>query len=690
MNLGVCYYPEQWAEARWEPDAKLLRAAGLTIVRMAEFAWSQLEPRRGEFEFGWLDRAIDVFAGEGFKIVLGTPTAAPPAWLSHGHPETLPVDDQGRRRNFGGRRHYCPNSGVYREYTERIVRAMGARYGQDARVIGWQIDNEFGDGHTGRCYCDICAAEFRAWLIKKYGTLDALNDAWGNVFWSQNYSDWTQIGAPILVVGASNPSHTLDYYRFSSDSIALYQQLQIAALDPLRAQHQFITHNFMGLFSDLDQYTVAEPLDFAAWDSYPTGNFGRWKVMLADAAAETYAYDVGNPVLTGMAHALTRGLKQGAPYWIMEQQAGNINWGDYNPAPRPHVLHLWLWHNFAAGAETTVFFRERATFFAQEQYHSGLLNHIGSLAQGYHDLLAFTEQHALMQALQDTRVVNEVAILVGYEDLWALELQPHRHDFSYWNVSVTWYAALARAGVPCDVVSKNADLSKYKLVIAPSLHLANEALAEQLKEYAAAGGVLVLGIRSGFKTPTNRVTDETLPGALRELVGAKVTSWQSLPPDFSVPIALMWRGWHKIQATRWIETLETETAGVLASYTDSHLAGQAAMTVNYVGMGRVMYVGWLPNEAQADSLIGMMLPQAQIEPIGILPHGVIAGRRVGEGETYFVLMNFTDEEKRAWVNGADLFDAANNAPVLNEVVIGVRGTRILGRRQTASARSPRE
>lgn len=686
MDLGICYYPEHWDESRWSIDAKLFRDAGINIVRFAEFAWAKMEPRSGEFDFAWLDRAIDVFAQHDFKIVLGTPTAAPPAWLSRGHPDTLPVDDQGRRRNFGGRRHYCPNSAVYREYTRRIVNKMAARFGHDSRVIGWQIDNEFGGGNTGRCYCENCIAAFQTWLQNKYQTLDALNDAWGNVFWSQVYTNWQEIGAPILTTGNKpNPSHLLDYYRFSSDSIRDLQQLQITTLRAHTTAHQFFTHNFMGLFSDLEHYSVAAPLTFVAWDSYPTGNTDRWRYMLADADDTAYAHDVGNPLLTNMAHDFTRGLKNGAPFWVMEQQAGFINWGEYNPMPRPGIFHLWLWQNFAAGVDTTVIFRERAVDLAQEQYHSGLLNHDSSFGQGYLDLRAFQEQIALMRTLKDSRVENEVAFLVAFDDLWATQIQPHRKDFSYWNHLFTYYAALQRAGVPCDLVARDADLSRYKLVFAPTLHLADETLAAHLKNYVQGGGVLVLGVRSGFKTITNRVTLAPLPGALQELVGATVTGWQSLMPNESRQIALRWGNWQRIQAARWIETLEPAGAGVIASYTGSHLDGRAAMTVNYVGDGRVFYVGWMPNQAQADSLIGMLLPEAQVEPVGMLPQGVIAGRRKRGDETFLFLMNFTDGEQRMWLNGTNRRDAFTQTPVEKETSIPPRQTRILaGKKETGS------
>ncbi len=684
MELGVCYYPEHWDEARWSVDAPLLREAGLSIVRMAEFAWSRLEPRESEFEFGWLDRAIELFARQGFRIVLGTPTAAPPARLVSAHPEMLPVDDRGRRRNFGGRHHYCPNSAVFRAATTRIVRAMAQHYAADARVVGWQIDNEFGWGNTTRCYCDNCRAAFRRWLERKYQTVAVLNEAWGTVFWSQEYDAWDQIGPPLLVVGDSpNPAHALDYCRFSSDSIAGYQQLQIDILRAAQAQpgagtRQFVTTNFMGLFADLDAYELAKPLDLATWDSYPTGNANSWHAYLEDADDGVYARDVGNPYLTGMAHDLTRGLKDGLPFWIMEQQAGFVNWGEYNPAPRPGVMGLWLWHNFSAGVAATLFFRERAALVGQEQYHSGLMNHDGSPAQGYFQLQQFQTELALMRSFDDTRVTNEVALLVSYEDLWAIQLQPHLKGFSYWNVLFTWYAALLRAGVTCDIISERADLSRYKLVVAPLLHIADPSLSEHLKQYVEDGGLLVMGVRSGFKTPTNAVTSEPLPGALRDLVGAAVTSWQSVPPGVSHPVILTWRG-ATIEAARWVETLEPETATPIAAYTAFPLQGKAAMTVNAVGNGRVMYVGWLPDEAQANTLVGMLLPEAGVEPAGILPRGVIAGRRERDGKTFLFLMNFTDQPQRVWLNVTGWRDAAAGGELPGEVNLDARSVRVVAR-----------
>jgi len=407
MKLGVCYYPEQWPADRWPIDARMMREAGLSIVRIGEFAWAMMEPVKGHFTWEWLDQVIETLAGEGLQIVLGTPTAAPPAWLVHADPEVLPVDAQGRRRHFGSRRHCCANSPAYRQHTERIVAAMAARYASHLAVIGWQIDNEFGCHDTARCYCPNCARAFRQWLKVRYHTLDAVNEAWGAVFWSQTYSDWDEIEPPILTIAEANPSQVLDYYRFSSDSWLEYQQLQIdilrSAISQSSAedspQQQFVTTNLMGIFPDLDYRALANPLDLVTWDSYPTRSADMQSERLypLDEVGSTpaHSYDVGDPAITGFSHDLTRGLKR-APFWVMEQQCGYINNSLFNTGVRSGAVRLWTWHALASGASAVVYFRWRATLYAQEQYHSGLLNQDSSPATGYLDLVKMQAELGLM------------------------------------------------------------------------------------------------------------------------------------------------------------------------------------------------------------------------------------------------------------------------------------------------------
>ncbi|MBC8496809.1 MAG: beta-galactosidase, partial [Chloroflexi bacterium] len=519
MKLGVCYYPEHWSQERWSIDAQQMRAAGISIVRIAEFAWGLMEPSQGNYDWGWLDEAIHVLAAEEHEIVLCTPTAAPPAWLIQTYPDILPVDEEGRRLRFGSRRHYCPNNQNFLHHTEKIVRAMAERYRSHSSVIGWQIDNEFAC-YLPRCYCDICADKFRNWLKEKYKTLEALNQAWGAAFWSQIYNEWGQIEPPNLTVAEPNPSHVLDYYRFASDSWVNYQEIQISNLQSAKGvpKSQFITHNIIGSLTDIDYHDLAKNLGFISWDSYPTG----YAEMGGDdlyhpgdnRPADAYAYDLGDPMITGFYHSLTRGLKQ-APFWVMEQQTGMINWSRNNTGVRTGALRLWTWQAMASGAEAVVYFRWRASRFGLEQHHAGLRRHDGNPDVGYGDLLSMLAEHELMEKIAKDPITAPIAILLDYNDLWAINLQPHRQGFNYLRYLFVYYRACQQLGLNVDLVSPEADWSEYSILLAPTAHLGSEQLAQRLTDFSHQGGTLMLGIRSGVKTTTNVVTDQPLPGVFR-------------------------------------------------------------------------------------------------------------------------------------------------------------------------------
>jgi beta-galactosidase len=652
MILGVDYYPEHWPQERWEIDAALMKKAGLDVVRIGEFAWGLMEPEQDHFEWDWLDQAIEVLSSAGLQVVLGTPTAAPPAWLTYTYPDTLPVDEAGRRRNFGGRRHYCANSADYRERTRRIVSAMASRYGSHPAVTGWQIDNEFGGGHSARCYCPNCAAAFREWLRRRYENLSALNLAWGSVFWSQSYTAWEQINPPNLTVELPNPSQVLDYYRFSSDSWVEYQQIQLDILRKVYEPRQFITHNFMGLFHDLDYHKLARQLDFVTWDSYPSGHLERWlpeMLFPQDGVASSgleVAYDAGAPLITGMGHDLTRGLKR-APFWVMEQQCGNINWGSYNPGIRPLTVRLWTWHAVASGAVGVVFFRWRACLFAQEQYHSGLLHHDASPDIGYEDLAILQEERQLLDKIAGQPFETPVAMVLSYDDLWALQIQPHHQDFSYLRHSFVYYRALSQLGIQVDIVPPDADLDQYQLVISASSILADERRAAYLAEYVSQGGSLLFGVRSGFNTLTKVVTDQPLPGPYHPLTGATITSWHSLPPGIGYELESSIDGLSG-SAKIWAESLlPDDGTRSLAQFRSGPFAGAVAISENRLGNGTVYYCGIVPDAYQAESLIRHVLSQAGIHT-GLKKDASVFHIRRGK---YTILLNFSDQPKVVEIQG---------------------------------------
>ncbi len=326
MNLGVCYYPEHWPEAMWANDARRMRELGLSHVRIAEFAWSRIEPEEGRFDWDWLDRAVEVLAAEGLKIIMCTPTATPPKWLVDRMPDMVAVDRHGRPRKFGSRRHYCFSHKGYRAESQRITRAVAGRYGKHPAVVAWQTDNEYGCHDTVLSYSDAAADGFRAWLAGRYEDVDALNRAWGNVFWSMEYRSFGEIDPPNLTVTEANPAHVLDYRHFGSDQVAAFDREQTDILRALSPGRE-IMHNFMGFFTEFDHHEVGRALDVAGWDSYPLGFLEQFWF---DEDTKSRFAQTGEPDIAAFHHDLYRGC---APKWaVLEQQPGPVNWARYNPA----------------------------------------------------------------------------------------------------------------------------------------------------------------------------------------------------------------------------------------------------------------------------------------------------------------------------------------------------------------------
>jgi beta-galactosidase len=367
-TLGTCYYPEHWPEEVWTEDAARMTDLGLTWVRIGEFAWSRLEPEPGRYDWVWMDRAFEVLAGAGLKIVLGTPTATPPRWMLDRHPDMLAVDAEGRARRFGSRRHYCFSHEGYRAEAIRITEALADRYGRHPGLGAWQTDNEYACHDTVLSYSDAARHAFRDWLAQRYQSADALNRAWGNVFWSMEYDSFDQIDLPNLTVTEPNPAHALDFRRFSSDQVARFNAGQVAAI---RARSDApISHNYMGRILEFDHFALGAQMEIATWDSYPLGFL---EDRLEDPAEHKRRYArQGDPDFQAFHHDLYRAVGHGR-WWVMEQQPGPVNWAPHNPAPLPGMVRFWTWEAFAHGAECVSYFRWRQAPFAQEQYHAGLL-----------------------------------------------------------------------------------------------------------------------------------------------------------------------------------------------------------------------------------------------------------------------------------------------------------------------------
>ncbi len=563
-TLGTCYYPEHWPEAIWAEDARRMAALGLTWVRIGEFAWSRLEPAPGELDFAWLDRAMDVLQEAGLKIVLGTPTATPPRWMVDKHPDMLAVDADGRPRGFGSRRHYCFSHAGYRDESVRITALLAERYGH--RVEAWQTDNEYGCHDTVISYSEAARAAFQDWLLGRYGTVSALNTAWGNVFWSMEYDRFDQIELPNLTVTEPNPSHALDFRHFSSDQVARFNAAQVAAI---RAHSDApISHNYMGQVLEFDHFDLGGQMEIATWDSYPLG-FLEDRVV-ADADHKRRYARQGDPDFQAFHHDLYRAVGNGR-WWVMEQQPGPVNWAPHNPAPLPGMVRFWTWEAFAHGAECVSYFRWRQAPFAQEQYHAGLLRPDSNEAP------AFTEAQQVAAELSDMPEVEQtrapVALVFDYDASWGWTVQPQGAGCDYFALVFDMYRAARRLGLTIDIVAPDtADLSGYDLVLVPGALSLTEALTSAL---AQSDAVQLLGPRSNAKT-ANLTIPEGLPPALDNL-DTRIAFVETLRPDMPIPVAgggavKLWRE-HLEGAAEVVDRTEDGAALLMRSGTLHYLGG---------------------------------------------------------------------------------------------------------------------
>ena len=620
MELGTCYYPEHWSEDTWQPDAKRMKDLGLTWVRIGEFAWSRLEPEDGRLELDWLDRSIDTLGNAGLKVVLGTPTPTPPKWLTNKYDDVLQVDEQGRVRKFGSRRHYCFNSTSYRKETERIVILLAERYGSHGAVQAWQTDNEYGCHDTIRCYCNNCERAFRVWLGEKYGDVQKLNDAWWNVFWSMEYRSFEEVELPNLTVTEANPSHALDFYRFSSDSVVDYDKVQC---DLIR-QHSDkpVTHNAMIYFADLDYHKLAKNLDILTWDNYPLGTL---ETSFLPEEVKTRYMRTAHPDLTSMMHDLYYGAKR-QPFWVMEQQPGPVNWAPSNPLPLPGAVRLWSHQAFAHGADVVAYFRWRSAQGAQELMHAGM-----NLHDGRADRASEEAKEVASELVPSEEVTASVALLLDTENLWATHLQPHAQGWNYWALLLDYYRTLRGLGLEVSVLHPSEDLGAYKVVFAPALHLVDEALAEHLADYVKTGGHLVLGPRSGAKTLTN-IAQAPAPGPLSELTGVRIDYVDGLRPSVEERVELSGESY---TYHTWADVLTPISAEVLATYQTNAYPGSAAVTRQRVGEGRCTVLGMWGGDALHRNLFTEMLGAADLS-LTSLPEGVRFTKR---GSRRY-LMNF--------------------------------------------------
>lgn len=653
MLIGAAYYPEHWPKDRWSEDARLMEEAGLGVVRLAEFAWHRLEPKEGQYDFAWLDEVMEVLASRGIRVVMCTPSAAPTARHIARWPDLLPVLADGRRYPFGIRRHYCFRHAGYRDACRRMADAMARHFGRNKQVLGWQIDNEFGGIDFGAmCYCPRCVQQWREWLRGRYGTLDALNEAWGTAFWSQEYSEWDQIVAPAEPVKHQNPSLYLDWRRFTSEGVLEFQQIQTDALRP-HVGRQWIATNLMGLFVELDYHALAAPLDLVGWDCYPL-------------LMKTYS-DVT------IAHAAARGLKQ-KNFWVFEQQSGPHGWNTMSRAARPGEIRLWTYQSVACGADAVEYFRWRVATSGTEQYWHGILDHDARPGRRYEEVKRTAGELArLADAIAGTEVRAAAALWHLYDAHWVIGFQPGCPGMDLWQEAARFERALGRRGVMYDVVGPPADLARYRILICPHAVILSPEHARALGAFAEAGGTLVLTARSGERTWSNRIVQTPRPGLLADLAGCRVAEYDMVAGERCVRLRMTDTG-RQYDAFGWCDILEVEGADVVATYAADFYAGRPAATVHAVGKGRVYYIGASAEDAFYADLIGRLCEEQGVPMLGPLATGVEALERRGRGRRLLFLLNHNAAPASAdvGVQGKDLLSGARLGPRVNLEPHGVR------------------
>ena len=634
MRIGVDYYPEHWDKDMWKSDVRLMAETGVKIVRLAEFAWCRLEPADGVFDFVWLDEAIRLFADNGIEVIIGTPTNCPPRWLCEKHPEILPVGDNGRTNPIGIRGHRCYNSPALREYAGRIVAKLAEHYKDFPNVTAWQLDNEL---EANICFCDTCNKKHREWLKRKYGTLGALNKAYGNIVWSGEYQSWEQIDPPYGGYNTAwlNPAYMIDFERRATDDMLEFIRFQA---DIIRSYipDAFITTNACFCNHTSDFTAMFSDLDVAAYDNYPT---------------TSVSHDYENITSTSAYLDMIRGAKR-KNFWIMEELSGTPGcWAPMQKTPAPGMIKGYALQAFAHGADTVIFFRWRTANIGAEMHWHGLIDHSGVPGRRFDEFAQLCGEAEKLKDIRGSELRSDIAILFSADSGRAFRLQPQTDGFSYIEQIKAVHQAFVRYGLNVDIIDEHADISGYKIVCAPALYVTDSTTVKRLRDFAENGGTVVLTARSGVKDENNNCIMEPLPTVYRELVGCHVTEYDPIGWDKA---KVRFTDGEEYECKQWCDILETDTAETAASYSSGFYAGQPAVTVNSYGGGKAFYIGTIGTRRMYEKAAKQILDASGIPYIEGLPENVEVTTRTGSGITARFVFNNSDLERTFELNGEKL------------------------------------
>ena len=625
MKIGVDYYPEHWDKALWEQDAALMKKTGVSVVRLAEFAWSRLEPREGEFDFSWLDEVIELFSSKGMEIVLCTPTNCPPLWLYEKYPNAVQTGRDGRKIAIGIRGHRCYNDPDFLRLADRIVELLTSRYKDNKAVVAWQIDNEL---EANFCFCETCTGRYREWLKEKYQTLENVNKAYKNNVWSGEYSSWNQVNPPFGSYNYAwfNPAYMLDFNRFASDDAIEYIKRQ---RDIIRKNcpHVKVTTNTWFCENMIDFYREFSELDFVSYDNYPT-------TKLPENSEECYSH--------AFHLDLMRGIKK-QNFWVMEQLSGGMgSWAPMSRMPSPGMIKGYSLQAFAHGADTVVHFRWRTAVGGAEMHWHGLIDHSNVPSRRFFEFSELCKTAKELEDLKGSKIKSEVAILYSTDSEYAFKIQPQTDSMYYLEQLKLLHNAFLKLGVNVDVVSEKDSFEGYKVIAAPELYVTDEMVAKRLYTAAENGASIILTNRCGVKDEHNNCIMSPLPTVFRTLVGASVEEYDPIGYD---SIDVRFADGEIFKAKQWCDIIKPETAEPIAFYDDDYFKGKCAVAKNNVKKGTAFYIGTVGEKKLYQKIVKEALELSGVDFIEGIPDGIEVTTRESQNKKAWFIFNNTNLKK---------------------------------------------
>jgi len=659
VETGVYYYPEAWNPDQWDRDFKKMADMGFEFTHMAEFAWAQMEPTEGVYDFKWLDKAVELAAKHNLKVIMCTSSATPPAWLVRKYPEVLVELPTGQTAEHGTRQHGSWSSPKYRDMVTRLVAAQAKHYANDKRIWGWQIDNE--PSHYGTYdFSPGAQKNFKEWLQQKYKTISGLNEAWGTAFWSGVYTDFNQIeipNVPRLISGIASPISIVDFKRFSADECASFVSMQFNTLRESISKEQFVTSNFMHIHTDVDPWRNKD-LDFISYTMYPVAGYTK--------GVGDQGFRMGDPWRISYANDFFRPLK--GVTGVMELQPGQVNWGTYNPQPYPGVIRAWLWNAFAGGLDFICSYRFRQPLYGGEQFHYGMVG-----TDGVTELSGGQQYSEFMKEIRELRklykpnvkmpteyAARKTAVLYNPDNVWETEVQKQTYQWNEIGHITRIYSNLKTLCVPVDIIGEDRDLSAYPVVVVPAYQMVDSLLINKWKKYVDNGGHLVLTCRTGLKDRNGHFFEAPWANQITTLIGAKISMYDELSAETKAKVSFngdtyTWNVWGDILEPYFgVETW--------ATYSDQFYAGKASVTHRKVGKGSVTYIGTETTDGKMEKEVLKKVYDAAGISTNEQPEGVMVNWRDG----FWVAINYSSTK------------VSINIPANAKIIFGTRELPVAG------------